>query len=369
MVPTANKKTEPLIGIVSGRSPSVDLVFPDLDDPNSRFILIDPRGSKLRMMRDLSRCGVVIISRELLDPHVRRATVMVRAARLPAYYFTDDNFIALSREYDALASHSLANMRPVVRALAGVIVTSDVLVDQFQRYGLHERFLRAFPVTPLGMPAARQRSEPGSRGELRIGCFGGAFRHDFLDKTIIPAMEQLNQKVRLFVPVTFAERADVISDRIDVEYVDYQPSFLDFLSRWSSLKLDIVVHPAASATDNLRSKTSNAVLVSWCLGAVPITADEPAYSALTEEHGVVKALSGIDDWSTALDKAIANRTDLLQRLGAFCEREYRRSRNDVFIQQISEGVTPVTGRQAMLRSLRMLAEYAKRMRYRRHGRW
>lgn len=366
----ANQKPAPMVGIVGGRSASIDLVFPEIASSTGRLVHIDPRGSRIKLIRDLARCGVVIISRELLDPYFRRATVLARAAGLPIYYYADDNFIALSREDEGFASYTLANVRSVVRSFAGVIATSDLLIDQFRRYGLNDNFQRAYPVVPLGMPPVEGRAASPSHAEIRVGCFGGAFRHEFLDKIIIPAMERLEPKVKLFVPVTFADTADVRSDRIDVVYVDYEFSFLRFLERWSALNLDLVVHPAGSASDNLRSKTTNAVLVSWCLGAVPLVASEPAYSGLSEQQGVIKvASSNVDDWIAALQKAIADRADLLPRLSQFCELEYRRSRNDALMDHVSAAARSATGLRLGLRMVRMVLKYVKHMRYRRRLRW
>jgi hypothetical protein len=124
---------------------------------------------------------------------------------------------------------------------------------------------------------------------LRIGFIGNEARFISLQEMVLPALATLSQEM----DVEFFHRDHPLQRppdalRLSISSVPFSPAFDVFLDDWSSLSLDVLVHPPV-ASDNAPYKSDNVILVAAYLGAVPILSPEPAFSDFRSDRRILFA--------------------------------------------------------------------------------
>jgi hypothetical protein len=236
---------------------------------------------------------------------------------VPYAWFIDDNFTALRGEVPSLAYYDDAAVRRFVARSAAVLASTPALADALRSLGANTL---AWPCI-FDETLARPIAEAMHTDPLRLAVIGGPFRRASLIEDVWPAVQSLNGSGRM----TLYGRPDVLRD-LDTSVIRRLPiegSLRQFVFRWRGAGCAAVLHPAGR-TVNLPFKSPATVLASRYLGAVPIVANEPAYSGLGENEGVLIADSGVDSWRRAIMRVMPDdeRRSLLEALDRWCRTNF-----------------------------------------------
>lgn len=313
---------------------SCALCFAHLADRGAPVRLVQyPHGD---VARSLAGANAIVVVRSLFEfPELIRAAQVLG---IPLYYFLDDNFILLREEPEAgrfYEQYSLNCVREALRGFAGVLLSSQSLMEYFDDHQLHGR-LTFFPPICGPSQAARpyQRRDP-----LSIAFFGGPHRLDAFLHYVYPAIRRLSYDREVVLVVPGLEAAPEYEDgRLQVVHVEYDPVYTAALQQFAVLGADILVHPSR-ATRNNAYKTCNVLINARALGAVPIASNSPPYDAVANEGVVILCENTEQSWYEAITR-VATDVDLQERvrlrLIAYCDEQFGGESNVNVVNTILE---------------------------------
>ena len=284
--------------VVYGRLDASSSLYFDalVTDPSANVLLLD-ESSPAKDAPVLAEAGAVVLVRDAPRFVSNGVLDLLDGAGVPAWYFTDDDFVALRSEHRELAAFRDETMELLVARCAGVVTTSDYLAEQV-RARHPNADVRMWPLAidrTLCLPRVERTPDT-----LRIGVMGGSFRARGARADVAPAIAEFaaggTTSIELFVHDDLVEAFSAL----ECHHVTFTRSFRSFVRNWQRLGLDVLVHPPAT-TANARGKTANAMLVAHYLGAIPIVAADPAYELLGEQHGVL-ICDNIAQWRASLER-------------------------------------------------------------------
>ena len=261
----------------------------------------------------LETVDAIIIVRDLERCHDLGLLHMMAQLDIPRVWFIDDNPLVLAREDYHWAFYTEERLTRLLEGFAGIFASTDALADALRH--LHREVTIFPPVLDRRLiPPAEPVSE-----ELTVALAGGGFRSEAFQRDILPALHavQAEKPVHLVAPKSFAAAPQQL---LKATFLEPKQSFPQFVRAWRQETPNVLVHPR-SATENAPYKTPNALLVGLYLDAVPMVhADEPAYLALPEHPGFVRARTE-REYQAALTELMdpRSRRERLAALRELCE--------------------------------------------------
>ncbi|AZN71371.1 hypothetical protein D5400_08900 [Georhizobium profundi] len=275
----------PRILVVGRIEASVSLYFDGLPPETARMLRFIEAEALVANVALLETVDAIIIVRDLERCHDLGLLSVTARLDIPRVWFIDDNPLVLAREDYHWAFYSEKRLTRLLEGFTGIFASTDALADALRH--LHQQVFIFPPVLDRRLiPQAQPVSE-----ELTVALAGGGFRSEAFQRDILPALHavQADKPVHLVAPKSFAAAPQQMPK---TTFLEPRQSFPQFVRAWRQGKPNVLVHPR-SATENAPYKTPNALLVGLYLDAVPIVhADEPAYVALPEHPGFVKARTG-----------------------------------------------------------------------------
>jgi hypothetical protein len=288
-------------------------------------------------------------------------------ARVPRYYFLDDNLMLLSEEPEVYGSYWSAytheNVRRALKGFEGVLLASRPLMQYFEEHRLHHALIE-YP--PIAWPVLRRRTawsrEPGQ--PFRIAFFGGEHRRELFTSLVYPAAERLAlskpvRPVELVVagiePGAFG--LSTTEDTEDTEEQSFSPSRLNLrvprvlrggessatalpqlrvvhlpydvrygaaLERLAGHRIDVLAHPTPPSRNN-PYRNANVLINARSVGAVPVVSRVPPYDALESPGPAVLCENEVDAWHSALARLAADPQacdEVFRRTSAFCDAHF-----------------------------------------------
>ena len=295
----------------------------------------------------------IVIERDLsvaVDQILEWAKIM----GIPCYYYIDDNFTALAKDY---AQTSLRdNMKQLARGTSskslsrfqGIFCSTAALREYFLKQNLHQEIAL---MEPIYMPEYVQPYHAlGS--SVNIAFFGSCIRGEVLIDTVYPALAQIaeKQEIHLYCPdETFLRLIETLCQRNDDLYQRFEKikkkgmpekirvedhlvlySFPRTLSLELAMKrlagkdIQIQIH-CGPVIENNHYKTVNALLNAVCLGAVLIATDDLPYSAIQSNGTTCLLAENTEEgWANALRKALDPQLhhSLYKNAQIYCQKEF-----------------------------------------------
>jgi hypothetical protein len=239
----------------------------------------------------LCAASAVVLVRGLAQALQTGMADLMRAVGVPVFWFVDDDFFALAREYPSFAPYKAERMADLTERIAGIIVPTAALRETLAG-------TIGFPsgrIAVLGPRPARCWPRP-TRPAQGVGLIGGTFRGEGLRRLVVPALAASASPPRIVA----CDNLRPFLGGIQAEWEPYEPDFLTFLHRWQRRAPAVIAHPPGR-TANLPAKSDATILVAHAIGTVPVVADEPGFSGWGEEQGVVRVAGR--DWAEALRHA------------------------------------------------------------------
>lgn len=250
---------------------------------------------------------------------------------VPCYYFTDDNFVELSKEFPEdpffrylsrhMTSEKLARYR-------GMIVSSEKLKEYCLKNNLH------YNVIVLPVIIDEYSKKPGkmeSHNTLRIGFLGGLWRRDVLLSTVLPAIQKLSMEIQIefYIAVLPGEEerkkyAAFCTPNLQIHYTEINSSVDMVLNEYAGFSLDILVHCGQENSNNIY-KTENALVNATQLGAVLLVSNvEPYSNSKAKEKAFLTTENTIEGWNVKLKELTnkENRERLLMEAESYCYMNY-----------------------------------------------
>src|SRR5579884_4083136 len=129
-----------VLGIVTHLEASSSIFFDGLRKHfPGNLILINPKTDRFYLQMALSRCDAVIVVRHLFDQHSQFVIERCHLARIPLYYFIDDNFIVLAHDHPEYSAYTLRNLSSVLKKFEEVFCGSSLLAEYFDIFKIHPR--------------------------------------------------------------------------------------------------------------------------------------------------------------------------------------------------------------------------------------
>lgn len=275
----------------------------------------------------LSRASAVIFVRGLFE-----CADLARGARtlgIPAYYFLDDNFMVLrdqgGREAEFVGDYSIEAVRAALRSYAGVLLSSDALINYFRDHALHEQLMLFPPVVSACAVAA-----PAARSNVHLAFFGGRHLHGMLNEVLLPAIRRLaRQRPVTLIAVGLPEPLPA-SEGLTIITEPYHPSYDEGMARLAEIGVEVLVHPAASGMANNAYKNPHALISARRLGAVPVVSSVAPYDELCSEQVAICCDDSSQSWFDALVGVVDDpekQAALRARLDAYCDQRFSGASN------------------------------------------
>ena len=287
----------------------------------------------------LSACCVIVMRRfKLAGPIL----ALCRRARIPCYYFTDENVVALSTEDRGWRRYGHDWVRRQLAGFAGVICGSAPLADYFRSTGLHPQVAEWAPVLPRDPPPMQDQPDPPT-------CFafiGGAFRWRALAGTVLPGLAAAakGSPLRLLLRNIPDHRiepgwiARAAAAGVSIAYYPDSERYDRFVETVRAERVQVVLHPAGDSR-NIDYKSLATIVAARAIGALPILPDQGVFPTLGEAEGILVLPDRPEAWTAALDRLLREpgRARLLrQRFDAHCRAAYRGERTVAFLEELVE---------------------------------
>jgi len=251
-------------------------------------------------------------------------------ARVPRYYFLDDNYMLLQEEPELYGSfwskYSDAGVRRALSGFDGVLLGSPALRQYFADRALHPRLID-YP--PIAWPILRTRTRGWARerGEpFRIAFFGGEHRRDLFATLVYPAAQRLaaDRLVELVLvgidPATLPPRAG----NLRIVHLPYELRYGAALDTLARHNIDVLAHPTPSSRNN-PYKNANVLINARAFGAVGVLSKLPPYDTLPAPAQAVLCDNDSQAWYDALTRLIRDPqlcADTFDRADRFCQAEF-----------------------------------------------
>lgn len=282
--------------------------------------------------------SAVLLVRGMHDPRLRVVAARSAARGVPYYLYFDDNFWVLAAEFAEYRWLATADGEAFVRAAAGMVVTSDALEDYARTQLGCRNVFRFSPILNRELETSVPKAAGAPRA-LRVAFTGSQERNRPFDLLVAPALISLARSgwdvqvsLRLGAPIAGIGLAGVKCDLLRT-YED----FATFIGLWRSHTPQVLVHPPVESA-NVPYKTPSIILIAHLLGAVPVVANEPAFSGLSEDNGVVVVGDDTREaWVEAIAKVSApsSRRPMLRRLSAWCAEAFSPDGNEATIMRLA----------------------------------
>jgi hypothetical protein len=326
---------KPLVAGALANDISLSLFFGSLPQKTQRSLRYLLPETREDVDRAVDAAGAVVISRDLQAPKMRYIASRSMEAGVPFYYFADDNFWVLAKEYVAYSWFDRDESREIVGKAAGVVVSSDALADFMRDEKLNGNVLR---MTPVLDPSLLDKRPTNPADVVTLAFAGGDHRERNLLEQVQPAIVQLARsgaRVRFvapggrpYLPLRF--------NRVPLIEMAWQTGLRDLIAAWRRHTPDILLHPRTTS-GNVTYKIDVIVLVSYLMGAVPIVTDEPAFRHVSEADGIcILREETPAGWANAISRLLdpTVRAATYAQLAAYCARAYSPKVNEAVIDGI-----------------------------------
>lgn len=276
---------------------------------------------------DLALADVLIIERNLAL--AERVINLALHVGVDCYYFIDDNFIELSKDYPNDGEiKMLADLttKDHLALFSAVITTSSQLRDYFLREKLHENVIL---LEPSINPSVIKEPQGRDSAVLTVAFIGGAFRNEPLSSCVLPALQRLsrNVKLRFCCPEDSAELIRKFeSPALKIIGIPRNLSLDATLNSYSGYEVDIQIHCGNETNNNNIYKTKNALINAVQLGAALIaSACEPYTTFSGDEHCYIVARNTEEDWYSALSELALDarkRESMCRKAREYCLNRY-----------------------------------------------
>lgn len=275
---------------------------------------------------DLIHTPGIILSRSLLDAESIRVANAAHAAKIPIFYFLDDNFEVLGKDNPAYSRYTTNNIKEALREFKGVIVPNKDLAEYCEQRFWHKTILIATP-TIRECNWCDQPIIPDKKSDTkRVAFLGGSHRSGEFRKYVLPALVEVSNKFALeLILVGTHTFADSELGKLKVHRIPHDVSYPLTISRLSNLKIDALVH-AGSQSPNNPYKTPNALLNAWELNSVPIVANQDPYLKFRSlDLALIANYNSVSSWVECLETALIDTEtvkSIMGNLRGFIENEY-----------------------------------------------
>jgi glycosyltransferase involved in cell wall biosynthesis len=337
-----------ILVLSSVHTASVTLCFdylPQIPNTNIRVITV-PGGFDLP---ELARASCVVIVREFY-PY----KLWIEAANLlgvPVYYYLDDNFVELSNSgtVSFQEDFSLDGLRERLRAFAGVLLTSQGLVDYFKKHLIHCNSLY-FPPCYTGSSLMKV----GKTEEVVTVAFaGGGHRQEGLINHILPALKCVvdnGVNLHLVLGGINEEQAAGLKKRqvhgLKITTLKFELDWKRVLLKIASHAPDILIH-APSDNPNNCYKTLNVAISANLIDALLIVPAQPPYDLQEFSECAIQVDSPFEaaSWLDVISKLLENRKsweEIKHNNARFCETYFSGEKNVSVLRKMLE-VSPMVG--------------------------
>ncbi len=294
----------------------------------------------------------IIIEREL-SPSVNQVLFWAKSMGIPCYWYVDDNFKILAREY--ANTYLKENMRALannvnpeyLRQFEGIFCSTAALQEYFAEKNLHKNFaLVDLVYAPEYVQPYHKINSP-----VNIAFFGSTIRGETFVDVIFPVLRKLSQEydLHMYCPDevycnlwdklcaedgTLKQRLCRRKGDIPLEVpVEGRLTLYRFprtlstelaLQRFADKEIQIQIH-CGPVIENNRYKTVNALLNAVCMGAVLVATDDPPYSQIIHEGETCLLAENTEEaWEEALRQAMdpQRHQALYQNALEYCKNEF-----------------------------------------------
>lgn len=313
------------------------LCFDDLHETiRSKIFFINPNFWRSELFL-LANCSSLIVSRRVDN---ELAAIWVDGARdlsIPIYYYSDDNLVELG-------NYNLLQMKNYMKDYAGILATSQKLMDDYVEKKLHNN-IQYFPISMSSR--LYEREEFNSDHPIRIAFMGGGFREKALLECVIPAIIHISQNtpMEVFLPDSVEPRISKINFSSNVKLVYYKRDIsyypvINFLKRNN---IDILVHPSVPSQNN-QYKTENSLINACMIGAVLVASDEHPYKSSSKEI-LTSVENSKEGWVAGLLPLIQSsdeRKKIYHKALAHCRNTYNGQLNEEILTKLLDETKPIS---------------------------
>lgn len=312
---------------------------------------------------ELVGASSIIIARDLFG--MDAVIAYAKQVQIPHYYFVDDNLVVLAdlTAYQAYyGAYKADAVRAALQSFAGVLVSTTALRSYFLDEKLHHH-VAVLP--PIEMKLSSLSPEPQS-AQLKLAFIGGTHRGDAMLRYVMPALVALSAAHTFELHLVGDRRMPQIA-QIIAALTGHAPKItlvlkpfnydLDSVLRTLRLRgVSILLHPGEPHI-NGQFKTLNVLLNAKQIGAVPILSAVEPYLAI-RDLGVAHVVENTAAaWLGALQACVASsQQEMLDKLDAFCTREFSGAASEAVMTRILEAHPPVTQVVRDARFRRAMAE-------------
>ena len=316
----------------------------------------------------------IVIERDLssaIDPILDWA----KKIGIPCYYYTDDNFLALAKDYentylsDNMNALARGTTSASLRRFKGMFCSTEPLAEFFRSKKLHSNVMLMEPVCD----ETYFQPYHALRDPINIVFFGSFIRGETLIEIVFEAIERISQThaVQLYCPdETFTalvghlienagetaleesekrykkERIETFSANENLTIVSFQRTLsLELaLKRLEPENIQIQIH-CGPIISNDKYKTVNALLNAVCLGAVLVATDDEPYSAIQkaeEEKVCLLAENTPDAWEKVLRTAIdpKRHKTMYENAREYCRTEFAATKAQKSLDDVLKEIEP-----------------------------
>lgn len=324
-----SKSKKRILLVHDGMTASVTLYWERLFKQSEDFIVKYHYGTVNK--NELLFVDAVIVCRAMLTNEY--LPEWCNTLKIPCYYFVDDNFIELAKEFhtntDVLRVSKVTN-RTILKRFNAVFVSTPSLKKYYEDHLLHKRVLLLEPL--LDVKATNDVKLNVHQEELNICFLGGKWREETFKEYVLPALKRLSKqkKITLVVPLLPTDQMsqelynDVSDETLRVEFLERTLSLTEVLSSAKKKNIDILVH-CGDATVNNEFKTENALLNALQIGAVLVTSNESPYAeSLVKDEAFLMANNTVNGWYEVLEELcnVNLRKSLFESMKEYCFSRY-----------------------------------------------
>ena len=332
------------------------LFFDGLPPELRRHIRIREFGHDA-LAAEVAGAAAIIVMRHGLFSFGALASVAARA-RVPSYYFLDDNLLLLRQEPETYgpfwSAYTEDNVRVALRGFEGVLLASAPLVAYFRDHALHPRLIE---YAPIAWPVLRERTQwsRDAATPFRIAFFGGEHRRELFLSLVHPAAMQLSREHPVELVVFGIDRAAIPASRtpsLDVIHAPYEVRYSAALDALAGRQIDVVAHPTPPSANN-PYRNANVLINARSAGAVAVVSNAPPYDTLGSPSPALLCDNVVEQWTTALRRLASDAAlcaETYRHADEFCRRHFNGASNAATIERVL-GAHPAP--RAVTRAMRL----------------
>lgn len=284
------------------------------------------------LLVELQLADILVFSRAVAPYKALESALAT--ARIPVYYFTDDNFIEIAKDnpHDPGAA-AVAGMltKETLDKIDGIIVTTRPLKEYFLKNELHRNVLQ---LDAVARPEDTVFSAPGDDGVTTVAFLGGMWRGDAFRSIVFPAIQRISKKHPIRLVLSKESAGDLLeftSENLEIVGIPRNLNLEFILNRYKSYRPSILVHCGRTVRNNLY-KTKNALLNAVSLGAALVASDVEPYcfrEADEPENDYVLVENSENAWYNALLRLVENQEEcraIFERGREYCNTHYSSER-------------------------------------------